>query len=125
MSPDSSTAVDMKLPTDATATEHKVKVDTSDAVMSLPPPQTSWKDKKSTNAYKLIGDGVWNPLRSYPRNAPCFCNSNKKFKKCCFLKLAQTVPAKSIPAIKKLMAKALARNSKPQVEIQQEKPKEI
>lgn len=26
---------------------------------------------------------IWNPVKRYPRNAPCVCGSGKKFKKCC------------------------------------------
>lgn len=25
----------------------------------------------------------WNPLRGFPRNAPCWCGSKSKAKKCC------------------------------------------
>jgi uncharacterized protein YecA (UPF0149 family) len=26
---------------------------------------------------------AWNPIQDLPRNKPCFCDSGKKFKKCC------------------------------------------
>ena len=31
---------------------------------------------------------VWNPLKRFPRNSPCFCGSDKKAKKCCMPNLA-------------------------------------
>lgn len=35
-------------------------------------------------AIKLIDNkAIWNPVKRYPRNAPCVCNSGKKYKKCC------------------------------------------
>ncbi len=32
----------------------------------------------------------WNPIVSWPRNNPCFCQSGKKFKKCCMNKVSRT-----------------------------------
>lgn len=26
---------------------------------------------------------AWNPLRDFPVNSPCFCGSERKFKRCC------------------------------------------
>ncbi len=34
---------------------------------------------------------VWNPLLGYPRNFPCHCGSQKKFKHCCVNTMSPTV----------------------------------
>lgn len=55
------------------------------------------KWKPTPKGYKTNGgvlpgiDKVWNPLRRFPRNAPCFCGSKEKFKRCCAEKLADTI----------------------------------
>jgi len=36
---------------------------------------------------------MWNPLRSFPRNAKCVCLSGKKWKNCCLAKQPMTVKA--------------------------------
>jgi uncharacterized protein YecA (UPF0149 family) len=33
-------------------------------------------------AYTPKNGLTWNPLRKFPRNSPCPCGSNKKFKSC-------------------------------------------
>jgi len=35
-----------------------------------------------------------NPMLRYPKNYPCFCDSKKKFKKCCLRKLKNVIPKK-------------------------------
>jgi hypothetical protein len=37
----------------------------------------------------------WNPMLNYPRNAECFCDSGKKFKKCCLKDLPLLIPVKA------------------------------
>lgn len=34
---------------------------------------------------------AWNPLLGYPRNFPCHCGSQKKFKHCCVNTMSPTV----------------------------------
>ena len=36
---------------------------------------------------------AFNPLLRYPRNLPCTCGSDFKFKVCCYKKLPRCVPA--------------------------------
>ena len=36
-------------------------------------------------AFKPDDVSMFNPVRDYPRNLPCYCKSGKKFKKCCYL----------------------------------------
>lgn len=45
----------------------------------------------------------WNALQAYPRNAPCLCGSNIKFKKCCRDKLAKTLPVKDAAKAREFM----------------------
>ena len=48
-----------------------------------PKPKSIWDLKKPSKAMRSVNEGYsWNPLTSFPRNAPCPCNSGKKFKKC-------------------------------------------
>jgi len=42
----------------------------------------------------------WNPMKSHPRNALCFCGSDKKFKKCCLPTLGPTVPTDKVQMLK-------------------------
>lgn len=35
-----------------------------------------------TGKFKMTEALAWNPLTRYPRNAPCPCKSEKKFKQC-------------------------------------------
>jgi hypothetical protein len=45
-------------------------------------------DAKDGNAfYHLHAGNIWNPLRTYPRNNPCFCGSGQKSKRCCLPKV--------------------------------------
>ena len=39
-------------------------------------------DWQPSRRYVLKPGHQWNPLKEYPRNLPCPCGSNKKFKKC-------------------------------------------
>lgn len=34
-------------------------------------------------ATKPANGHTFNPAKKYPRNSPCFCGSNEKFKNCC------------------------------------------
>lgn len=40
------------------------------------------KPKINRMVWKPNPGMVWNKLREFPRNEPCFCGSKKKFKKC-------------------------------------------
>ncbi len=44
-----------------------------------------------------------NPLKGYPRNYPCVCGSEKKFKKCCMDKMKGTVKNSEAPRLLKYM----------------------
>ena len=46
-------------------------------------------------AQELLPGFVWNPLRKFPPNLPCFCGSQVKAKNCCLDKLARAVPKKT------------------------------
>ena len=70
----------------------KIERDMSKAVMDQIPkdepkaePQVD-KLESGEEQFKLPieddGDLYFNPLLDYPRNAPCICDSGKKFKKC-------------------------------------------
>lgn len=53
---------------------------------TIDPPK---KGLDPANRVFFLKDGfAWNPLKSYPRNAPCVCRSGKKFKKCCMDKIS-------------------------------------
>ncbi len=42
----------------------------------------------------MLRDGYeWNPLRAFPRNLPCPCGSQKKFKVCCLDSMPAAVKA--------------------------------
>lgn len=49
---------------------------------------------------------VWNPLRSYPRNAPCVCGSGKKFKGCHLQELPDTCSASDAKNLQGLVDRA-------------------
>jgi hypothetical protein len=49
--------------------------------------------KTKLTGRKPIPGYVFNPLKGYPRNEPCFCGSGLKAKKCCLNKLKDAVPA--------------------------------
>jgi hypothetical protein len=48
----------------------------------------------------------WNPIQDLPRNKPCFCDSGKKFKKCCLPLQPKLMPTElaldTLAAIKEL-----------------------
>jgi len=44
---------------------------------------------------------VWNPLRNWPRNAKCFCESGKKFKRCCALTIPIAVDEETAKKLRK------------------------
>lgn len=64
--------------------------------------------KKHRTAYFLSGGNSWNPLKKFPRNAPCFCGSEKKFKKCCEPKTNHFVQTDDVPKVKAFMEHKLA-----------------
>lgn len=43
-------------------------------------------------AHKPIQGFDFNPFLKYPRNKQCYCNSGKKFKKCCLDSEAGAIP---------------------------------
>ncbi len=51
---------------------------------------------------------LWNPLREFPRNMPCFCGSGNKFKRCCMKNLEDTVEPQQLAPLKKAMAQVIA-----------------
>lgn len=43
--------------------------------------------------YKPKKGLIWNPLRGYPRNLPCFCGkTDKKAKHCCLPRILPAIP---------------------------------
>jgi len=54
-------------------------------------PKKSEYKKFQKTLYVPARGRVFNPLRGYPRNKPCFCGSKKKFKKCCLQKMPDTI----------------------------------
>lgn len=65
-------------------------------------------------AYVPTEGHAWNPTTGWPRNAPCFCGSTKKFKKCCLGKVSRTCLEESRAALEKATkhAKELWSNQK-------------
>jgi hypothetical protein len=66
-----------------------------------PNPEDAGLSKKVSARRVYYGPAAgtaWNPLRDYPRNAPCFCAETpvRKFKKCCEPLLAPTIPHKEV-----------------------------
>lgn len=56
--------------------------------------------------YKPHSDAVINPMRDYPRNMPCICNSGKKWKVCCLPKQPMLVKIrKETPTLQNMVAK--------------------
>jgi hypothetical protein len=55
-----------------------------------------WKrnPKEYKTARALEPGFAWNPLRKWPANAPCFCGTTTKAKKCCLPKVRPTIPKK-------------------------------
>ncbi len=51
---------------------------------------------------------VANPLLGYPRNAPCLCESQKKWKQCCLPKMPRFIPAEEERDHKKMLKDATA-----------------
>lgn len=68
-------------------------------------------DKKFVTYYKsesfgskvLIKGAAWNPYLKYPRNKQCYCNSGKKYKKCCISTEPLAVPKEIAEAAKSLI----------------------
>lgn len=52
--------------------------------------QEVWR-KRQSQAYKPKMGNNWNPLKTFPRNLPCPCQSEKKFKTCHLDKLPPVV----------------------------------
>lgn len=67
---------------------------------------------------------AWNPMRDYPRNQPCPCGSQAKFKRCCLPKMAACVPVEKAEKMKHLLKQMLARieNGQPALSTQLKKP---
>lgn len=51
-------------------------------------------------SFRCIDGHSWNPFRNFPVNYPCFCESGKKFKKCCSPKVRPTVPDEKLEQAK-------------------------
>lgn len=54
-------------------------------------------------SFVLKPSKAWNPLKSYPRNLLCFCDSGRKAKACCLPTLNETCNAEHVPQLKALM----------------------
>lgn len=50
-------------------------------------------DERKPKRYSPMPGHVWNPFTKFPPNYKCFCDSGKKFKKCCEPKMSRTIPA--------------------------------
>lgn len=50
-------------------------------------------------------NGAWraNPLKGFPRNFPCFCDSGLKFKLCCGPKLGDVVQATMVKTLNEVV----------------------
>lgn len=46
---------------------------------------------------------VWNPISDWPRNAPCVCGADKKFKSCHYGKVPLTCKEEDAVKLKKLV----------------------
>jgi uncharacterized protein YecA (UPF0149 family) len=57
-------------------------------------------------AFVLHEGNAWNPLQKYPRNAPCFCNSGKKAKKCCLPRVIPYVKQAMVPSLQGILDRA-------------------
>jgi len=44
----------------------------------------------------LKNGAIWNPVRKWPRNALCPCESGVKFKKCCLEKIPLAINKKEL-----------------------------
>jgi len=69
---------------------------------------------RSRICFGLRPNTAWNPLKKYPRNAPCFCGSGKKFKVCHYGKIKDVVSgedAKQIEADMKLILANLEKKA--------------
>ncbi len=53
--------------------------------------------------YKPLEGFVENPLKAYPVNALCFCDSGKKFKKCHRLRLSMYCSQKDAKILQKII----------------------
>ena len=60
-------------------------------------------EKKALLNYEPRKDFAWNPLKGWPRNSPCFCNSGKKAKLCCLPKQPPVIKANDAAALLKAM----------------------
>lgn len=56
---------------------------------------------------------VWNPLRSWPRNAPCWCGNGQKAKRCHLQTTPDLVKAEEAADLQARLALALAANTSP------------
>ncbi len=52
---------------------------------------------------------VFNPMRKYPRNEPCYCNSGLKYKKCCLNTDPLAIPLAAAEIARPLIAKMRGR----------------
>ena len=68
----------------------------------LPPPGDRPGSKPHKTFFQPKQGHVRNPLADWPRNAPCWCKSGKKAKKCC-------LPEVALTAVPKDQAKDLKR----------------
>lgn len=57
--------------------------------------------EKKIIGYTPAKGHTWNPLRSFPPNAKCFCASGTKAKKCCLYKLSKTMEIKDAVIVHK------------------------
>ncbi len=57
-------------------------------------------DERKPKRYNPMPGHVWNPFTNFPPNYKCFCDSGKKFKKCCEPKMSRTIPANQELAMK-------------------------
>ncbi len=46
---------------------------------------------------------IANPLRAYPRNAPCLCGSTRKWKSCCGPEMPRYIPKDELEDHKKCL----------------------
>lgn len=68
-------------------------------------PAASTKRRKAHVSMGPLPGHTWNPLLRLPRNMPCPCRSQKKFKVCCLSKLPQAVKIEDAKTYEEQIAK--------------------
>lgn len=86
---------------------------------ALTPEEIKLKSESGVQPQRLMPGYVWNPLKRFPRNHPCVCGSDRKFKSCCEPNLR--------PAMREAYAKEIIRywNALVKGEVHVTQPKDV